>query len=53
MLFDIESGTWDKNLCELFEVPMVLLPKVMDCSGLLAKTNKGIYAGKNWIAANE
>lgn len=42
MLFDIESGTWDEELCELFEIPMTLLPQVVDCSGLLAKTNKEI-----------
>ena len=29
-LYDIRSGCWDSDLCELFDVPMSLLPEVKD-----------------------
>src|SRR6185503_7714673 len=32
-LFDIRSGKWDAELCELFGVPMQLLPEVRDSAG--------------------
>ena len=33
MLFNINSGKWDAELCELFNVPAVMLPDVRDSSG--------------------
>lgn len=30
MLYDIVKGQWDKDLCEMFNVPMSLLPEVKD-----------------------
>jgi glycerol kinase len=30
-LLDIHSGQWDAELCDLFHVPMSLLPQVYDC----------------------
>jgi len=33
LLFDIRRGEWDADLCELFDVPMALLPQVRDCAG--------------------
>src|SRR5207302_9892838 len=32
LLFDIRRGEWDAELCELFGVPMALLPRVCDCA---------------------
>lgn len=32
-LFDIRTGAWDAELCELFGVPMQLLPDVRDSAG--------------------
>lgn len=32
-LYDIRAGRWDAGLCELFDVPMVLLPEVKDSAG--------------------
>ena len=29
-LFDIRSGAWDRELCELFDIPMSCLPEVRD-----------------------
>ncbi|HLJ70190.1 MAG TPA: glycerol kinase GlpK [Roseiarcus sp.] len=31
-LFDIRRGVWDEELCRLFNVPVSILPKVMDCA---------------------
>jgi glycerol kinase len=33
LLLDIHSGSWDAGLCELFAVPVALLPQVRDCAG--------------------
>lgn len=32
MLFNINDLSWDKELCDLFEVPMTMLPKVLPSS---------------------
>jgi glycerol kinase len=32
-LFDIHTGKWDQGLCDLFGVPMQLLPEVRDSAG--------------------
>ncbi|MEG1391269.1 MAG: FGGY family carbohydrate kinase, partial [Angelakisella sp.] len=32
MLYNIHTGTWDKWLCDLFDVPMALLPEVRPSS---------------------
>ena len=36
MLFNLTTGTWDEELCTLFDIPMSMLPKVVDSSGDLA-----------------
>ena len=33
MLFDINTGVWDAELCDLFNVPTSMLPDVRDSSG--------------------
>jgi glycerol kinase len=38
-LFDIRSGKWDAELCELFGVPMQLLPDVRDSAGDFGSTD--------------
>jgi glycerol kinase len=37
-LFDIGRGEWDEGLCDLFGVPMPLLPAVKDCAGEFGAT---------------
>lgn len=32
LLFDIGKNQWDKELCELLDVPMPILPEVKDCA---------------------
>ena len=38
LLYDIRRGAWDEDLCELFGVPMALLPQVRDCAGEFGAT---------------
>jgi glycerol kinase len=33
LLMDIRNGSWDADLCELFGIPVALLPQVRDCAG--------------------
>ena len=33
LLLDIHCGSWDADLCRLFDVPEALLPQVRDCAG--------------------
>ena len=39
MLLDIATGQWDAELCELFRIPMRLLPDVRDCAGDFGATD--------------
>ncbi|SDE12818.1 glycerol kinase GlpK [Ruegeria marina] len=32
LLFDIHEGVWSKEICELLDVPMNMLPEVCDCA---------------------
>jgi len=44
-LFDIGKGAWDAGLCELFDVPMAMLPKVRDCAGEFGVTAPELFGG--------
>ena len=39
MLLDIHRGSWDAELCRLFDVPEALLPQVRDCAGDFGTTD--------------
>jgi len=43
LLFDIRQGQWDAGLCELFRVPMSMLPDVRDCAADFGST--GVLGG--------
>lgn len=43
LLFDIHRNAWDPHLCEIFGVPMNLLPEVRDCAA-----NFGITAPQHF-----
>jgi glycerol kinase len=45
LLFDIERGEWDDDLCRLFGVPAALLPDVRDCSGEFGTTEASLFGG--------
>ena len=37
MLFNIHSLAWDEELCRLFDIPLSLLPEIVDNSGSIAQ----------------
>ena len=43
MLFNITTLQWDKELCELFDIPMSILPKVLPSASLFGYTDKAIF----------
>lgn len=38
LLLDLESLTWDAELCELFEIPQTILPRIVPSAGVLGHT---------------
>ena len=50
LLYNIHEGQWDSDLCALLEVPMSLLPTVVDSSGKLAHTSEKIFGASVPIA---
>ena len=46
MLYDISNGCWDQDLCALFEVPLSVLPKVVDSSGYLTVTSEKVFGAE-------
>jgi len=42
MLMNLQTGAWDPSLCELFDVPPAVLPKIGPTSGRLAETARGL-----------
>ncbi len=43
LLFDINKGEWDSELCRLFGVPQGLLPDVCDCAGAFGETTSDLF----------
>jgi glycerol kinase len=43
MLFNLKLLDWDKGLCELFGVPMNILPRIMESSELFGYTDKSLF----------
>ena len=41
LLFDLDALTWDPELCDLFDVPVEMLPEVRPTSGIFGET-KGV-----------
>ena len=39
MLYNIVDGAWDAEICDLLDVPMVMLPTVLDCAADFGTTN--------------
>jgi glycerol kinase len=39
LIYNIHKAAWDKKLCDHLNVPMAMLPKVMDSSGVFGKVN--------------
>ena len=45
LLLDIRRGEWDAELCDLFGVPGVLLPRVCDCAADFGATEPELFGG--------
>jgi len=43
MLFNIATGQWDRDLCDLFGVPMQMLPEVRDCAADFGVTRPDLF----------
>jgi glycerol kinase len=44
-LYDIHTGTWSKELADLFDIPLAALPTIVDSSGALARTDPESFFG--------
>jgi glycerol kinase len=45
LLFDINTGRWSQELCELFGVPVPALPEVVASTGVIASTDPEAFLG--------
>jgi glycerol kinase len=43
MLYDIHKGRWSKTICDLFEIPMAMLPEVKDCAADFGTAQADIF----------
>ena len=39
MLYDIHKGAWSQTICDLFDIPMNMLPEVKDCAADFGTTD--------------
>ena len=46
LLYNIDTLSWDDELCALFEVPRALLPEVKPSSGVFGETDSSLFGGK-------
>ncbi|MBK1796287.1 glycerol kinase GlpK [Devosia sp. WQ 349] len=46
LLFDIAKNEWDKELCEILDVPMAILPEVKDCADDFGVTEKSLFGAE-------
>ncbi|WP_204115555.1 glycerol kinase GlpK [Shimia biformata] len=44
MLYDIRKGHWSQTMCDMFDIPMALLPQVKDCAAEFGETE--IFGGR-------
>jgi glycerol kinase len=51
LLFDLERGAWDEDLCGLFEVPMDRLPEIRPSCGDFGRTRRDLVGAEIPIAA--
>lgn len=43
MLFDIRNGVWDAEICGILDIPMNILPEVLDCAADFGQTDPEIF----------
>jgi glycerol kinase len=45
LLFDIRSGRWSDELCELLRVPVAALPQIVPSYGVIGRTDPSVFLG--------
>lgn len=50
LLFNIHTGKWDEDILKAFHIPLVILPRVVPSSGLMACVKKGILGAEIPVA---
>ena len=43
MLYDIAKGRWSKTMCQMFDIPMEMLPEVRDCAADYGVTRPDLF----------
>ena len=43
LLYDIRKGRWSSTICDLFDIPMSMLPKVKDCAAEFGTTRPDLF----------
>ena len=43
MLYDIHKGRWSQTICDLFDIPMQMLPEVRDCAADFGVTRADLF----------
>ena len=43
MLYDIHKGRWSRSICDLFDIPMEMLPEVRDCAADFGLTRADLF----------
>ncbi len=43
MLYNIQAGQWDQDICALLDIPMNLLPEVKDCAADFGTTRSDLF----------
>ncbi len=43
MLYDIHKGRWSRTICDLFDIPMQMLPEVRDCAADFGVTRADLF----------
>jgi len=43
MLFDIHSGTWSEDMCRMLDIPLGMLPEVLDCAADFGMTRADLF----------
>ncbi len=46
MLYDIHRGEWSRELCDMFNIPMAMLPEVCDCAADFGTTGVDIFGAR-------
>ncbi|MFI5101713.1 MAG: FGGY family carbohydrate kinase, partial [Actinomycetes bacterium] len=45
LLFELGTGRWSAELCELFGVPVAALPEIVPSYGVVGRTDPSVFAG--------